>query len=293
MRWTQPGSTTGLSKHREWFLNLFRNRIPRIADGCGFVSDSPHVNELNRFMSEPPSKHAVFATTHWSVVLAAGDAESPEAAAALEALCQTYWFPLYAYARRAGNDIAASEDLTQEFFTRLLQKDYLRVVDRKRGRFRWFLLTAFKCFLANEWDRERAQKRGGGQRPVPLDALTAEQRYQLEPADQQTADLLFERRWAMTLLENSRERLQKEYEVGGKRDRFEMLEGSLPGGRSERTYAEMGKVLGLSEGGVKTEVHRMKRRYAELMREEVARTVADPAEVDLELRHLIDVLGRQ
>lgn len=244
-------------------------------------------------MSEPITKQAVFATTHWSVVLAAGDAESPEAAAALEELCRGYWFPLYAYARRSGNEAATAEDLTQEFFARLLQKDYLRVVDRKKGRFRWFLLTAFKCFLANEWDRQQAQKRGGGQKAIPLDALTAEQRYQLEPADRHTADLLFERRWAMTLLENARQRLQAEYENAGKTDRFALLEGSLPGERTARTYAEMGEELGLSEGGVKTEVHRMKRRYAELMREEVARTVADPAEVDLELRHLIDVLGRQ
>jgi RNA polymerase sigma-70 factor (ECF subfamily) len=244
-------------------------------------------------MSQLPSRNAVFATTHWSVVLTAGESDSPEATAALEALCRTYWFPLYAYARRAGNDMMTAEDLTQEFFARLLQKDYLRVVDRKKGRFRWFLLTAFKCFLANEWDRKTAKKRGGGQRPVPLDALTAEQRYQLEPSDPHTAELLFERRWAMTLLENARDRLRGEYEAGSKLDRFEMLEGSLPGGRTERTYAEMGSELGLSEGGVKTEVHRMKRRYAELMREEVARTVADPAEVDLELRHLIDVLGRQ
>jgi len=244
-------------------------------------------------MSEPIPHSPVFATTHWSVVLAAGDGNSPEAAAALEELCRGYWFPLYAYARRSGQDVPAAEDLTQEFFARLLQKDYLRVADRRRGRFRWFLLTAFKCFLANEWDRERALKRGGGQRPIPLDALTAEQRYQLEPADRHTADLIFERRWAMTLLEAARTRLQSEFTAAGKSDRFNLLEGSLPGERVEKTYAELGQELGMSEGAVKTEVHRMKRRYAELMREEVARTVADPAEVDLELRHLIDVLGRQ
>lgn len=244
-------------------------------------------------MSEPIPKSPFFATTHWSVVLAAGDASSPEAAAALEELCHGYWFPLYAYARRSGQDVPAAEDLTQEFFARLLQKDYLRVVDRRRGRFRWFLLTAFKCFLANEWDRERALKRGGGQRSIPLDGLTAEQRYQLEPADRHSADLLFERRWAMTLLESARARLQAEFTNAGKIDRFNLLEGSLPGERVELTYAELGAKLGMSEGAVKTEVHRMKRRYAELMREEVARTVADPAEIDLELRHLIDVLGRQ
>jgi RNA polymerase sigma-70 factor (ECF subfamily) len=244
-------------------------------------------------MSESIPKSPVFATTHWSVVLAAGDASSPEAAAALEELCRGYWFPLYAYARRSGQDGPAAEDLTQEFFARLLQKDYLRVADRRRGRFRWFLLTAFKCFLANEWDRERALKRGGGQRPIPLDGLTAEQRYQLEPADHHSADLLFERRWALTLLEAARAQLQAEFAAASKSDRFNLLEGSLPGERVEKTYAELGQELGMSEGAVKTEVHRMKRRYAELMREEVARTVADPAEVDLELRHLIDVLGRQ
>lgn len=244
-------------------------------------------------MSEPINKAAVFATTHWTVVLAAGDAGSPQAEAALEELCRGYWYPLYAYARRAGQGIEAAEDLTQEFFARLLQKDYLRVADRRRGRFRWFLLTAFKCFLANEWDREKALKRGGGNRPLALDALTAEQRYQLEPADPLSADLVFERRWAITLLETARLRLRSEYSATGKGDRFELLEGSMPGERTEKTYAQIGAELGMSEGAVKTEVHRMKRRYAELMREEVARTVAVEAEIDLELRHLIDVLGRQ
>jgi len=223
----------------------------------------------------------------------AGDSDSPQAAAALEELCRGYWYPLYAYARRAGQEVEAAEDLTQEFFARLLQKDYLRVADRRRGRFRWFLLTAFKCFLANEWDRQTRIKRGGTEPPILLDSLDAEQRFKLEPADRLSADLIFERRWAMTLLETARERLRSEYIAAGKGDRYELLEGNMPGERTEKTYAQLGADLGMSEGAVKTEVHRMKRRYAELMREEVARTVADEAEVDLELRHLIDVLGRQ
>jgi DNA-directed RNA polymerase specialized sigma24 family protein len=232
-----------------------------------------------------------FATTHWSVVLDASGADSPRARQALEELCRVYWFPLYAHARRIGHDTHSAEDLTQSFFARLLEKNYLSIADRRRGKFRWFLLTAFKCFLANEWDRAHAKKRGGGQAPVPLDAFVGDERLALEPTDRQSADLLFDRRWAITLLESARAALQLEYADQGKQRRFERLEGCLPGECREETYAAIGACLGMTEAAVKVEVCRMKRRYAILVRNEVAKTVATPAEIDEELRHLIHVLS--
>jgi DNA-directed RNA polymerase specialized sigma24 family protein len=234
-----------------------------------------------------------FATTHWSVILEAGRTESPQARQALEELCRTYWYPLYAHARRIGHDTHTAEDLTQGFFTRLLEKNYLSIADRRRGKFRWFLLTAFKCFLANEWDRTRALKRGGGQMPIPLDAFTAEEQLALETADTQSADLVFDRRWAMTLLDAARAKLQAEFANRGKAERFEWLEGCLPGERREQTYAEIGARLKMTEAAVKVEVGRMRRRYAELLREVVGRTVVNPEEIEEELRHLISVLGHR
>jgi DNA-directed RNA polymerase specialized sigma24 family protein len=232
-----------------------------------------------------------FATTHWSAVLEAGSSESPHARQALEELCRTYWYPLYAHARRFGHDTHTAEDLTQGFFERLLEKNYLSIADRRRGKFRWFLLTAFKCYMANEWDRSRARKRGGGQTQIPLDAFVAEERLAHELADTRSADLLFDRRWAMALLESARTALRRQYDALGKQDRFERLEGCLPGDRREETYAEIGASLGMTEAAVKVEVSRMKRHYAALLRDEVAKTVATPAEVEEELRHLLHVLG--
>lgn len=235
----------------------------------------------------------VFATTHWSVVLQAGEAGSPASHRALEELCRTYWHPLYAYARRLGHDAPASEDLTQGFFARLLEKNYLTVVDRRRGKFRWFLLTAFKGFLANEWDRERALKRGGGQALLPLDITAAEDGYQHEPTDGVSADQVYEHRWALTLLESVRERLQQEYNQAGKAQRFALLEEYLPGERIGRSYAETAEQLGMTEGAVKVEVHRIKKRYAELLRAAVQQTVASPQEVDEELRYLFQIFARK
>src|SRR5262245_58347145 len=168
-----------------------------------------------------PVADPIFVTTHWSVVLRAGRPDSPEAHAALTELCRNYWFPLYAYARRQGCDLHSAQDLTQEFFSKLLEKNYLGVADRQRGRFRWFLLTAFKCFLANEWDRSQAQKRGGGQHIISFDGLTAEERYRLEPEDTASADQLYDRRWANNLLEGTRARLRAEYVADDRGGRFE------------------------------------------------------------------------
>lgn len=238
-----------------------------------------------------PRTAVQFATTHWSAVLEAGRADSPRAREALEELCRRYWYPLYAHARRFGHTPHAAEDLTQEFFARLLERNYLSIAERRRGKFRWFLLSAFKGFLANEWDRARARKRGGGQAAIPLDALLAENRLAREMSDVRSADLLFDRRWAMTLLESARTNLRREYADQGKLQRFERLEGCLPGDCRGETYAKIGAALGMTEGAVKVEVSRMKRRYAELLRNEVAGTVANPTEIEEELRYLIEVLS--
>lgn len=232
-----------------------------------------------------------FTTTHWSVVLSARDQDSPQAAAALERLCRTYWYPLYAYVRRQGHDEPSAKDLTQEFFVRLLHKNRLDHVQRAKGRFRSFLLASLKHFLADEWDKARAQKRGGGQTLLSLDDDTAEECYRLEPADPMTADKLFEHRWALTLLDQAKNRLKEEYAQAGKVDLYERLrvfEAADPGAP---TYAEVAAEFGLTESAVKSAAHRLRERYGELVREEVAHTVDSSAEVDEELRHLIAVLS--
>lgn len=239
-----------------------------------------------RIIQEP-----LFATTHWSAVVQAGRPDSPEAARALAELCRVYWYPLYAYARRQGFDVHSAQDFTQEFFAKLLEKNYVGIADRKRGKFRWFLLTAFKCFLANEWDRACAQKRGGGAKPLSLDELTAEERYRHEPVDALTADQLYDRRWALDLIELARRRLRAEYDGAGKSARWAQLEPFLTGGLT-LDYAQTALDLGLSEAAVRQEAHRFKKRFGELLREEVGRTVAQPDEVADELRYLIDVVCR-
>jgi len=226
-------------------------------------------------------------------VLDAGRSHSPRADVALAELYRIYWYPLYAYVRRLGHDVHSAQDLTQEFFYKLLEKNYVGQADRRRGKFRWFLLTAFKCFLANEWDRIRAQKRGGGQEPIALDALTAEQRYSLEPVDRFSADQIYERRWALDLLESARSQLREEYIENGKADRFEWLSEFLPGDKAGATYAEIGPKLGLNENAIKQEVHRMRKRFGELLRAEISRTVAHPDEINEEIRYLIDVVCRR
>lgn len=234
----------------------------------------------------------VFATTHWSAVVQAGRPDSPETARALAELCRIYWYPLYAYVRRQGFDVPTAQDLTQDFFAKMLEKNYVGIADRKRGKFRWFLLTAFKCFLANEWDRARAQKRGGGTMPLSLDGMTAEERYRHEPADALTADQLYDRRWALDLLERARQRLREEFTAAGKAERLEHLEPFLSGGPSPTDYAQSAAQLGVSEAAIRQEAHRFKKRFGELLREEVAKTVAQPDEVADELRYLIDVVCR-
>lgn len=238
-----------------------------------------------------PSARPAFVTTHWSVVLTAGRNDTTRAGDALAKLCQTYWFPLYAYVRRRGHSPEDAQDLTQEFFARLLEKNWVGDADQFKGRFRSFLLLAMNRFLSDEWDKARAQKRGGGVPLVPLQFDTAETRYGVEPADPATPERTFERRWALTLLEEVLNRLRKEYENEGKTDLFAALHPCLVGERTAQPYAELATQLVMNEGAVKSAVHRLRQRYRQLLRDEIAQTVADPTEVDEELRHLFAALA--
>ena len=233
-----------------------------------------------------------FTTTHWSVILDAQDTSSPVATSALETLCRTYWYPLYAYIRRQGEDEESAKDLTQAFFARLLERNYLAQVQRDKGKFRSFLLAALKHFLSDERDRARAQRRGGGRTLVSLDDSTGEEKYRLEPADTFDAEKLFERRWALTLLEQARQRLEQEYRERGKSTLYQRLKVFESGDGEGPRYAEIGAELGLTEGGVKCAVSRLRQRYRELVWEAVANTVANPEDVDAEIRYLISVISR-
>jgi RNA polymerase sigma factor (sigma-70 family) len=240
--------------------------------------------------AQRPSE-AWFVTTHWSVVLSAQDKKSPQSDQALEELCRTYWCPLYAYVRRQGRSPHDAQDLTQEFFARLLQKDYLRSVAPEKGRFRTFLLVALKRFLADVLDHARAQKRGGGALCISLDAEAAERRYWAEPVDASTPETLYERHWALTLLDRTMARLRQESVAAGKAEEFDRLKPFLTGATDAPSYAEIAPKLGLTEGALRVAVHRLRRRYRDLFREEIAHTVADPAEIEEEVRHLMAVLS--
>ena len=232
-----------------------------------------------------------FSTTRWSVVLLAGRSMSPESAAALEKLCRAYWPPIYCFARRKGWNDADAQDLTQAFFARLLERNWVGQADQQKGRFRSFLLSTMNHFLADEWDKARAQKRGGGILPVPLQFDTAETRYGHEPADNVTPEQNYERRWALTLLDKVLQRLRSEYEQEGKAELFAALHPCLVGDRTAQPYAELAVTLGVSEGAVKSAVHRLRQRYRQLLHDEIAQTVANPGEVNEELHHLFAVLA--
>ena len=236
------------------------------------------------------SRPTDFATTHWSLVLNASGAQSPFVASALEQLCVTYWYPLYAHVRRLGWGPQDAQDLTQDFFARLLEKDYLKLADPKRGRFRTFLLTSIARFVANEWERRHAVKRGAGQ-TVPLVVMeNGEERYRHEPVDGLSPDIIFERRWATTLLESVIGRLRVEYASVHKEELFEGLKASVWGEAPEDGYPSLAAKFNLSEGALRVAAHRMRERYRTLLHETVARTVATTDEVEDELRHLASVL---
>lgn len=231
-----------------------------------------------------------FQTTRWSVVLRAASRSDRLADAALAALCERYWYPLYAYVRRRVADVDEAQDLTQEFFARLLEKHYLAVADPQRGRFRCFLLTALKHFLANEWHRAKARKRGGGVRCLSLDFDCGESRLTLQPAHDLTPERLFERQWVLTLLDLVLGRLHAEYQVADKAKLFEQLKGTLTGDRDRLPYAALGAELGLTEDTARQAASRLRKRYRELLREEVAQTLADTDDVDDEIRSLFEIL---
>jgi RNA polymerase sigma-70 factor (ECF subfamily) len=235
---------------------------------------------------------AQFATTHWSAVLAAGHDSSPSAREALETLCRTYWYPLCAYARRCGQNTEDAKDLVQGFFAYLLSRNALRLADPAKGRFRSYLLSSLKHFWTALNERARAQKRGGGKPVVSLDETVAEGRYRLEPRDDWTPDRLYEREWALTLLDQARSRLQTEYAVSGRADLYECLRQFPFGERGECSFAAASREAGMTEAALKSAVHRMRQCYQELVREVVAQTVADPAEFEDEVRHLLEVVSR-
>jgi RNA polymerase sigma-70 factor (ECF subfamily) len=236
---------------------------------------------------------AHFGQTQWSVVLAAaGKRDFALAQPALEKLCRVYWLPLYTFIRRQGESPHDAQDLTQEFFARLLEKDFLGSVDQTKGRFRSFLLASLKHFLSHQRDRARAQKRGGGQTLLSLDFSDAETSIGFQPADEQTPEKAFDKRWALTLLEQSLARLRKEYSDRGRLEIFEQLKTTLTEGRSDVAYAEIAARLGMSEASVKMAVHRLRQRYREVLRAEIAETVAQESEVEDELREVFRALSQ-
>jgi RNA polymerase sigma factor (sigma-70 family) len=228
-----------------------------------------------------------FQTTSWSVIRRATAGSEASAREALGRLCETYWPPVYAFVRRRGHAPADAEDLTQSYFARFFEKGYVHDFRSEKGRFRTFLLSSVSHFLANEWDRSRARKRGGGARAISLDAATAEERLRLEPADGLTPEKVFERQWAAAVLARSLERLRREEEAGGGRDRFERLKPCLCGEGASPPYATLARELSVSEPAVRVAVHRIRRRFCAVLREEVAETLTEPTEVDAEIRWLL------
>jgi RNA polymerase sigma-70 factor (ECF subfamily) len=247
--------------------------------------------------SENPSQEKdatrdIFVTTRWTVVVAAGHSSTPSADVALEELCGTYWFPLYAYVRRHGYSREDAEDLTQSFFARFLQKNYLEKLSAEHGRFRAFLIASLKHFLANEWDRSHRLKRGGGIANLSLDWQDADARYHIDPADDLSPDKIYDRAWAVTLLERVISRLRDENAAEGKAIVFDRLKPFLTVGRNEVPYAQAAAELSMTEGAIRVAVHRLRRRYRELLRDEIGQTLSDPAQVDEEIRTLFSAFAR-
>jgi RNA polymerase sigma factor (sigma-70 family) len=232
-----------------------------------------------------------FTTTHWSVVLAAGHSSVPDAREALERLCRTYWYPLYGFVRRQGHGSHDAQDLTQGFFAALLENRGLSVADPERGRFRSFLLARLKNFLSDERKKKNAQKRGGGQPVLSLDADVAEERYRSEPVEEMTPELIFDQRWAVAVMEQSVGKLRSEYGRADRAELFEHLKDFQLGQEDSRSYTEVARRLSLSEAAVKSAIFRLRQRHRELLRQEIAETVATPADIDEEIRYLVSMLG--
>lgn len=238
----------------------------------------------------PPERHR-FHTTHWSLVVAAGHAPTTEARKALSRLCEIYWYPLYAFVRRQGQNAENALDLTQGFFTRLLEKKDIASADQSRGRFRSWLLAAMKHFMANEYYKNQAQKRGGGKRVLSFEMQDAEDRYRLEPSHEMTPERIFDRRWALTILEQVLRSLEEQMKRAGKQKQFEKLKAFLTTEDSHTPYARIAVELSMSEGAVKVAVHRLRRKYRELLTGEIANTVDSQDDVPGEIEHLLACLG--
>jgi len=238
-----------------------------------------------------PGKREVFPSTHWTVVLTAAASGAPQAEEAMARLCEAYWYPVYGFLRMKGHGPHEAEDLTQEFLGRMVHKDMLAGLTSEGGRFRAFLLTVLKRFLANEWNRERAQKRGGGRIMVSIDD-TAESQYQKEIAVQTTPETLFERAWALAVLSRVFAGLRAEYRAAGKEALFARIEGCLPGAQTQMASGEAGAELTMSEAAIRMAAHRLRRRYGQMVRSEIAATVSSPEEIDAEIRYLIEIMGQ-
>jgi RNA polymerase sigma factor (sigma-70 family) len=236
-----------------------------------------------------PARH--FATTQWSLVLAAGQAVSLESRRALESLCESYWFPVYTYARRLVPGVEDAQDITQGFFAHLLDKEALAKAHPERGRFRAFLLTALKNYILNQGQKVRAEKRGGGKSALSLDFDSGESRYQIEPSHELTPEKLFERRWVLTLLDQVLERLRTELAEAGREPHFGQLKGALTGEMTSEGYEQAAAALGITAAAAKQGAYRLRKRYRELFRLEVSRTVAEDSEVDDEISRLLGILG--
>jgi DNA-directed RNA polymerase specialized sigma24 family protein len=232
-----------------------------------------------------------FCTTHWSVVLAAGGGDSESSRGALETLCRGYWYPIYVYVRRKGHNPDDAQELTQEFFAQLIAKHHLKQADRNKGRFRTFLLATLEHFLAREWSRAHRQKRGGQFNFISLDEKSAEERYRIEPADNDTPEKKFLRQWALTVLRRTMDELERECEASGKKALFEQVRPLLAGNRERDAYGGIALRLEMGEGAVRVAVHRLRQRYGELLRREISQTVEGPEEVEEELRYLLAALG--
>lgn len=246
-------------------------------------------------MPDPSATDApqpLFLTTRWSIVLGARDRASASGTLALESLCRAYWYPLYVFVRRQGHGAHDAQDLTQAFFARLLEKDYLQSVEREKGRFRTFLIVAMKRFLLNEWDKLRTQKRGGNFLHLSLDADLAESRYLDESSEALPPDQVYERRWALTLLDQAMARLRSDYVNSGREVEFEHLKVSLTAERGEVSYREIASALQMTEGAARVALHRLRKRFREIFREEIASTVSTSDEVDDEVRYVVAILSR-
>ncbi|MEO7299677.1 MAG: sigma-70 family RNA polymerase sigma factor [Verrucomicrobiota bacterium] len=242
------------------------------------ISDSP--------TSASTVPNDIFVTTHWTAVLAAGRKHTPQSDQALEELCRSYWFPLYAYVRRRGHSKEDAEDLTQAFFARFLEKNYFEGVRAERGRFRAFLLASLKHFLANEWDKSQRQKRGGGAAHLSLDWQTADTQFQIASPNELSPDQAYDREWAVALLAKVIRRLEAECENDGRGEQFKYLKIFLSAEKGTIPYVDAAKSSGMEEGAMRVAVHRLRKRYRQLLADETAQTLADPAQANEEMKTL-------